>query len=123
MMTNPSETYKHQAVMTMTSGQILLLVYNELIKQLSLAQKAFEKNDIPEINRSLQKSQAIICELKSTLNFDYSISSDLNNLYDFFYTAVRNANMKKDASEISSIIEMATEMRTTFAEAEKLARE
>jgi flagellar protein FliS len=123
MMTNPYEIYKHQSVMTMTSGQILLLVYNELIKQLSLAQKAFEKNDIPEINRSLQKAQVIIRELKGTLNFDYSISSDLNNLYDFFYTAVLNANMKKDASALPSIIEMANEMRSTFAEAEKLARD
>ncbi len=123
MMTNPYETYKHQSVMTMTAGQILLLVYNELIKQLSLAQKAFEKNDIPEINRSLQKSQHIIHELKSTLNFDYSISTELNNLYDFFYSALLNANTKKDASELPSLIEMATDMRTTFAEAEKMARE
>ena len=123
MMTNPYETYKQQSVMTMTSGQILLLVYNELIKQLSMAQKAFEKNDIPEINRSLQKSQAIICELKSTLNFDYSISTELSNLYDFFYTAILNANTKKDPAELPSIIEMATEMRSTFAEAEKMARE
>jgi len=123
MMTNPYETYKQQSVMTMTSGQILLLVYNELIKQLSMAQKAFEKNDIPEINRSLQKSQAIICELKGTLNFDYSISTDLNNLYDFFYSAVLYANTKKDASELPSLIEMATDMRTTFAEAERMARE
>ena len=121
-MTNPYETYKQQSVMTMTSGQILLLVYNELIKQLSLAKKAFEKNDIPEINRTLQKSQAIIRELKSTLNYDYSISNDLSNLYDFFLFVILNANMKKDPSEIQGIIEMAAELKDTFSEAEKKAR-
>ncbi len=122
MMTNPYETYKQQSVMTMTSGQILLLVYNELIKQLSLAQKAFEKNDIPEINRTLQKSQTIIRELKNTLNFDYSISNDLSKLYDYFYSVLLNANIKKDPSEIQRIIEMATELKNTFAEADKIAR-
>ena len=122
MMTNPYETYKQQSVMTMTSGQILLLVYNELIKQLSLAQKAFGKNDIVEINRTLQKSQNLIRELQNTLNFDYGISNDLNSIYSFFYTVTLNANIKKDASELQMLIDMIAELRDTFAEAEKLAR-
>ena len=122
MMTNPYETYKQQSVMTMTSGQILLLVYNELIKQLSLAQKAFGKNDIVEINRTLQKSQNLIRELQSTLNFDYGISNDLNSIYSFFYTVTLNANIKKDASELQMLIDMIAELKDTFAEAEKLAR-
>ena len=121
-MTNPYETYKQQSVMTMTSGQILLLVYNELIKQLSLAQKAFGKNDIVEINRTLQKSQNLIRELQNTLNFDYGISNDLNSIYSFFYTVTLNANIKKDASELQMLIDMIAELRDTFAEAEKLAR-
>ena len=122
MMTNPYETYKQQSVMTMTSGQILLLVYNELIKQLSLAQKAFGKNDIVEINRALQKSQNLIRELQNTLNFDYGISNDLNSIYSFFYTVTLNANIKKDASELQMLIDMIAELRDTFTEAEKLAR-
>ncbi len=122
MMTNPYETYKQQSVMTMTSGQILLLVYNELIKQLSLAQKAFGKNDIVEINRTLQKSQNLIRELQNTLNFDYGISNDLNSIYSFFYTVTLNANIKKDASELQMLIDMIAELKDTFAEAEKLTR-
>ena len=121
-MTNPYETYKHQSVMTMTSGQILLLVYNELIKQLSLAQKAFDKNDIVEINRTLKKSQNIIRELQNTLNFDYDISNDLNSIYGFFYTVTLNANIKKDSSELQMLIDMISELKDTFTEAEKLVR-
>ena len=122
MITNPYETYKQQSVMTMTSGQMLILVYNELIKQLSLAQKAFDNHDIPEINRSLQKSQVIIHELKGTLNFDYSISNNLSDLYDYFYSVILNANIKKDSSELQRVIEMASELKDTFSEADKLSR-
>ncbi len=122
MMTNPYDTYKQQSVKTMTSGQMLVLVYNELIKQLSLAQQAFTNNDISEINRSLQKSQVIIHELKGTLNFDYSISNNLNDLYDYFNSVILNANIKKDSSELQRIIEMASELKDTFTEAERLAR-
>ncbi len=122
MITNPYDTYKQQSVMTMTSGQMLIMVYNELIKQLSLAQQAFTQKDIPGVNRYLQKSQKLIRALKGTLNFDYSISENLNNLYDFFLSAVLNANVKKDSSELQTLIEMITELRDTFTEADKLAR-
>lgn len=122
MINNPYETYKQQSVMTMTSGQMLILVYNELIKQLSLAQKAFDNHDIPEINRCLQKSQVIIQELKGTLNFDYSISNNLSDLYDYFYSVILNANIKKDLSELQRVIEMASELKDTFSEADKLSR-
>ena len=122
MITNPYDTYKQQSVMTMTSGQMLIMVYNELIKQLSLAQQAFTQKDIPGVNRYLQKSQKLIRALKGTLNFDYSISENLNNLYDFFLSAVLNANVKKDSSELQTLIEMMTELRDTFTEADKLAR-
>ena len=122
MITNPYDTYKQQSVMTMTSGQMLIMVYNELIKQLSLAQQAFTQKDISGVNRYLQKSQKLIRALKGTLNFDYSISENLNNLYDFFLSAVLNANVKKDPSELQTLIEMIAELRDTFTEADKLAR-
>ena len=122
MITNPYDTYKQQSVMTMTSGQMLIMVYNELIKQLSLAQQAFTQKDIAGVNRYLQKSQKLIRALQGTLNFDYSISENLNNLYDFFLSAVLNANVKKDPSELQTLIEMITELRDTFTEADKLAR-
>ncbi|MGI5986497.1 MAG: flagellar export chaperone FliS [Clostridiales bacterium] len=121
-MTNPYQTYKQQAVMTMTPGQMLLAVFDELIKQLSLSQIAFEKNDIPEINRSLQKSQHIINELKGTLNFEYDISNNLSDMYNYFNYAIMNANIKKDASIIADILQMVTELRDTFSEADKLTR-
>ena len=122
MITNPYDTYKQQSVMTMTSGQMLIMVYNELIKQLSLAQQAFTQKDISGVNRYLQKSQKLIRALQGTLNFDYSISENLNNLYDFFLSAVLNANVKKDSSQLQTLIEMITELRDTFIEADKLAR-
>lgn len=122
MMNQAYQNYKNQTVMTMTQGQMLAAVYDELIKQLSLSLRAFEKNDIPEINRSLQKSQMILNELRATLNFHYSVSNNLNDIYNFFYRAIINANVKKDASEIGDILQMVTELRNTFAEADKLSR-
>lgn len=122
MTMNPYETYKQQSVLTMTPGQMLIAVYDELIKQLSIATIAFEKNDIAEINRSLQKAQRIINELRSTLNFDYEISKNLADIYNFFNRAIMNANVKKDPTDLKDVLQMVTELRDTFAEADKRTR-
>jgi len=123
MMNNAYQTYRNQAVMTMTQGQMLSTVYDELIKQLNMSLEAFEKNNIPEINRSLKKSQHIIGELQGTLNFEYSISNNLNDIYNFFIRVIMNANIKKDASELGDILQMVTELRNVFSEADKISRQ
>lgn len=122
MNANPYQTYKQQSVLTMTPGQILLAVYDELIKQIHFAKLGFEENDNSAINRSLQKSQQIVHVLQGTLNFDYSISAGLNDLYDYFDFVFRNTNMKKDSVGLDDVLSMVVELREAFAEADKLAR-
>ena len=87
MTRNPYATYKQQSVMTMTPGQMLIAVFDELIKQLNIAKISFESNNLTEINRSLLKAQKIIAELRTSLNFDYEISKNLNDIYNFLNRA------------------------------------
>ena len=122
MTNNPYETYKQQSVMTMTPGQILIAVYDELIKQLNIAILSFENKDMMEINRSLQKSQRIINELRATLNYDYEISKNLEDIYNFLNRAIMNANIKKDPSDLKDVLEIATGLRDAFSTAEKSTR-
>lgn len=122
MTTKPYQAYKQQSVMTMTPGQMLTAVFDELIKQLRIAEIAFEDRNIAEINRALQKSQQIINELKTTLNFDYEISNNLNEIYNYLIRVIIDANIKKDPCEIPDTIAMVTELRDTFAEASRLAK-
>ncbi len=122
MNANPYQTYKQQSVMTMTPGEMLLAVYDELIKQISFAQLGFKDKNNEVINRSLQKAQKIVHVLQGTLNFDYSIANSLNDLYDYFDFVFGNTNMKKDSSGLDDVLSMVVELKNTFAEADKLAR-
>lgn len=108
--------------MTMTPGQMLIAVFDELIKQLNIAKISFESNNLTEINRSLLKAQKIIAELRTSLNFDYEISKNLNDIYNFLNRAIINANVKKDPSELDDILEIVTGLRDAFSEAEKSTR-
>ena len=122
MTNNHYATYKQQSVMTMTPGQMLIAVYDELIKQLNISIMSFEKNDIAEINRSLLKSQRIISELRATLNFDYEISKNLDDIYNFLNRAIMNANIKKDPSELADVLLIVKELRDAFFQADKNTR-
>lgn len=122
MAVNPYEKYKQQSVMTMTQGEMLVKLYEEVIKQLSSALISIEKKDYSSSNESLQKAQKILGYLKSTLDFKYEVSSNLSMLYDFFIQRLIDANIKKDTAIIEEVIPMVAELKDAFSQADRLAR-
>ncbi|MEG0852480.1 MAG: flagellar export chaperone FliS [Angelakisella sp.] len=119
---NSYETYKQQSVMTMTHGEMLAKLYDEVIKQLGSAVRSIEEKDISATNKSLQKTQRILNYLDSTLDMRYEVSSSLSTLYEFFIHQTVTANVRKDSALLTEIIPMVQELRDSFVQAEKLSR-
>jgi len=122
MINNPYKTYKQQSVMTMTSGDLLITLYDGMLKELAQARNAFSRNDYEDINKELKKVQLMLGHLKSTLDFEYEISNNLNALYDYFLDTVKKANLKKDPAGLDEVTQMITELRDTFSQAYKKTR-
>ena len=122
MARNPYESYKKQSVMTMTPGDMLLMLYDEAIKECTVAKIALEKKNYSEVNRAMQKVQRILVHLKDTLDFKYEISNNLAVLYDYFIRQTTTANIKKDGAPLDEIIPMLQELRDTYSEADKRSR-
>lgn len=122
MRKNPYESYKQQSVMTMTPGEMLLMLYDEILKELNASQIALKSKNYTEANRALQKVQKILNHLKSTLDYKYDVSKNLSLLYDFFIRRVIHANIKKDISAVDEIIPLIADLRNTYAQADKLSR-
>ena len=78
------QQYKDQAINTMTQGELLLLLYDELVKRLIRADLALEKEDYPVFEESVDRSVAIIQYLDDTLDRNYPISANLSQLYEYF---------------------------------------
>ena len=89
MYQNGYEQYKMQSVNTMTSGEMLLLLYDELLKRLTRAQVALEDENYDLFNQSVQRSKEIVQYLDFTLNMDYKISYELRRMYEFFLFELR----------------------------------
>lgn len=122
MPVNPYEAYKQQSILTMTQGEMLNKLYEELIKQISYAKIHIENKDIPKTNDALQRSQRILNHLKATLNHQYEISGNLSSLYNFFIEKIVSANVKKDAAPLEEILPMIQELQESFTEADKIVR-
>ena len=122
MPVNPYQQYQRQSVMTMTQGEMLTKLYDEVIKQMSGAKICLTEKDLSGVNNALQKEQRILFYLKSTLDFKYEISGNLDALYDFFIERTVQANLKKDAAMLDEIIPMIEDLRDTFVQADRNAR-
>lgn len=122
MPVNPYQQYQRQSVMTMTQGEMLTKLYDEVIKQMSGAKICLTEKDLSGVNNALQKAQRILFYLKSTLDFKYEISGNLDALYDFFIERTVQANLKKDAAMLGEIIPMIEDLRDTFVQADRNAR-
>lgn len=120
-MANGYQSYKNQSIMTMTPGEMLLLLYDELTKRLLRAELALQKEDYVLFDASVQRSVDIVQYLKDTLNFNYEISRELNTMYDFFLYELSRVSASRKAEIITEIKPLVKDLRDSFAEAAKRA--
>ena len=108
----------------MTQAEMLIMLYDGMLKEIYLVKKAFALNppDIAEINRGLQKVHRILLYLKSSLDCNYDIANNLLSLYDYFDWVVTQANVKKDAKGLDEVIDMITGLKDSYVEADKSIR-
>lgn len=78
------QQYKEQSINTMTQGELLLLLYDELVKRLTQAELALGKENWALFEASVQRSIDIINYLDQTLDQQYPISANLTQLYEYF---------------------------------------
>ena len=122
MALNPYQKYQQQSVMTMTPGEMLTRLFDELIKQLSAFKEFNSQKDYAQANDALQRAQRILRHLDATLDRQYEVSHGLSALYDYFIRRTVEANLLKDDAPIDEILPMVTELRDSFIQADRLAR-
>jgi flagellar protein FliS len=117
---NPYSNYKEQAIMTMTPGELIIVLYEECIKMLNHAVFYIEeKNDLDSADKAIRKTQRIIHYLDGILDYKYDIANNLHMLYDYFIRTLVQANVRKRVDLIKPLIPMITELKDAFGQAEK----
>ena len=113
------QQYKQQSINSMTPGELLLLLYDELVKRSTLASIALEKQDYDLFDTSVDRCTDIINYLDETLDRKYPISHDLARMYEYFTYQLGRVKIGRNAKVLSELRPMFAEMRDTFRIAEK----
>jgi flagellar protein FliS len=119
METRGFQAYKAQSVSTMTQGEQLLLLYDELVKRLTRAELALDKEDYTVFEESVDRCTAIVNYLDRILDKKYPISRDLTRLYDFMTYDLARVKIGRNHTELERVKGMAAELRDSFRQAEK----
>jgi flagellar protein FliS len=113
------QAYKAQTVNTMTQGEQLLLLYDELIKRLTRAELSLEKKDYPTFEAAVDRSMEIIRYLDAILDHQYDISKNLTQLYEFMLYDMNRVKYGRNRTELARVKRMASELRDSFQQANK----
>lgn len=115
--------YQANSISGSAPEDLTLMLYNGLMRFIIQGQKAIDEKDIPKAHENIVRAQDIIIEFQATLDPQYEISNALMLLYDYMYTRLVDANLKKDKNVLEEVLGYATELRNTWEQAMKLARE
>lgn len=113
------QQYKEQSVNTMTQGELLLLLYDELYKRLSQAELMLDQQNYPVYEASIERAVAIIDYLDSTLDRQYPISANLAQLYEYFTYELGRAKIGRRKEVLTHVKSMVGELRDAFRQAQK----
>ena len=113
------QQYKEQSVNTMTQGELLLLLYDELYKRLAQAEIMLDQQNYPVYEASIERAVAIIDYLDSTLDRQYPISGNLAQLYEYFTYELGRAKIGRRKEVLTHVKSMVGELRDAFRQAQK----
>ena len=123
--TQAYNAYKETNVKTASQGRLVVLLYEEAVRQLTLASSLFSEDsnlpvqNIERFGKSILKSQEIITELQVSLDMEKGgeIAKNLMALYIFFNRQLTDANIQKDKAIVESILKMMSELCESWRQA------
>ena len=110
-----------QTVSTMTKGEMLLLLYDELLKRLTRAEIALNEEEYDLFEKAVERSEEIIRYLDKTLNMEYEISVELRRMYEFFLYEISRLKAGRKVAVIQELKPLVTDLRDAFKEASKIS--
>ncbi len=116
-------TYKESSIFTASPEELTLMLFNGLVRFIMQAQKAIEDKDVQKAHESIVRAEDIITEFQATLDMQYELSAGLAMLYEYMHRRLVEANMQKDAEILEEILGLARDLRDTWAQAMKIAKQ
>jgi flagellar secretion chaperone FliS len=111
-----SGEYLRNAVLTASSEQLVLMLYDGAIRFARKARKALESKEFEASCEALLRAQRIVQELQAGLRPEVnpSICGQMNGLYAFIIDRLLAANMKQETAPIDEALQVLEHQRETW---------
>jgi len=121
MLPNAYTSYRRVQAETATAGDLLVMLYQGLVKFLNLGSRAIELGQIEAAHNNLIKAQNIISELRLSLKMDGGEDwvKRLDALYEYMLIRLVHANVKKDKAAVDEVLSMCQQLLSAWEEASR----
>jgi len=116
------QAYKEQTVNTMTSSEMLILLYDEIIKRLKKAEILANHLDFSNFEKEVKRAQEIVIYLNTILDRQFEISAELARFYNFFNYQMARLIAGRNLEIVAEIIPLVEELRNAYKQADILSR-
>ena len=124
--TNALSAYKETRIRTASQGQLIVMLYDEAVKQLDKSLELITLNKsnksdpsrIEVIGKAIIKTRDIITELMVSLDFEQGgeIAQNLFSLYTWFNKELLEAHINLDINRIGTVKNHIADLRTAWVE-------
>lgn len=116
------QNYKQQSISTMTSGELLMLLFDESAKRLTKAELSVKAENFPKFEACMNRVSEIIRYLDSTLDKTYPIGQEISKLYEYFQFQVARIKAGRNIELIHNLRAMILDLKNTFKEADRITQ-
>jgi flagellar secretion chaperone FliS len=116
MQDSGSNEYLKNAVLSASQEQLTLMLYDGAIRFATQGREALAKCDFETSCEKLIRAQKIILELRNGLRFEVNpaLCEQMAGLYDFVYTRLVDANIKRSLTLIDEAVRILRHQRETW---------
>ena len=122
MATNPYAQYQNSKILTASPAELTLMLYDGAIKFGNIAITAMQEKDIQKAHINIIKVQRIITEFRSSLDRNYPVAQDFDNIYVYLLQRLLQANVKKDPEIMEEVVGHLRTLRETWIEVMKKSK-
>jgi flagellar protein FliS len=115
--------YLQNTILTASPEELTLMLYNGLVKFIMQAQYAIDEKNNDKAHNCIIRAQDIVLHFSATLDRSYEVSHGLEQMYDYMYRRLLDANIKKSSEILEEVLGFAKELRDTWSQAMKLAKQ
>lgn len=102
---NPYAQYRNSEILTASPGELVLKLYDGMIRYTNVAKTAIEESDVETAHASILKAERIIDHLMATLDRKYEISEEFDKIYSDLMNSLVQINLNKELELFDEVLE------------------